>query len=41
MNGEIIIENPNKKLKEFEFCKKGQPGYLATIKYNEMIENIT
>jgi hypothetical protein len=40
INGKMIIENPNKKLNEMEFCRKGQPSDIATLKYGEIIDNI-
>lgn len=40
LNGEVVVENPNRKLREFEFCKKGEPSDLATRRYNEILKNI-
>jgi hypothetical protein len=39
VNGKMLIENPNRQLAEMDFCRKGQPGELATIKFNELMIN--
>jgi hypothetical protein len=36
----IIIENPNRQLSNMNFCRKGQSSELATIRYNELINNL-
>lgn len=38
--GKIIIENPNRKLANFSFCKKGEPSDLATNRYLEILKNL-
>ena len=40
IKGKMIIENPNKKLADLDFCRKGQQSELATIKFMEIIRNI-
>jgi len=40
VNGKIIVENPNRKLAGFSFCKKGQPSDLATERYHEILKNL-
>lgn len=40
INGKIIVENPNKQLTNFFFCKKGKPSDLATERYNEIVNNL-
>jgi len=40
VDGKIIVENPNSKLANFSFCKKGEPGDLATKRYHEILNNL-
>lgn len=40
VKGKIIVENPNIKLANFTFCKKGEPSDLATKRYNEILNNL-
>ncbi len=40
VNGKIIVENPNRKLASFSFCRKGEPSALATERYYEILKNI-
>lgn len=40
VNGKIVVENPNRKLAGFSFCKKGEPSELATERYHEILENL-
>lgn len=40
VDGKIIIENPNRKLANFSFCKKGEPCDLATGRYLEILNNL-
>ncbi len=40
VNGKIIVENPNRKLANFSFCKKGEPSELATKRYHEILNNL-
>ena len=37
----VIVERVNRKLSELTFCKKGQPSELATIRYHEILENLS
>ena len=41
VNGKIVVENPNSKLANFSFCKKGEPSDLATERYHEILNNIS
>ena len=40
VDGKVVLENPNRKLAKFEFCKKGQLSLLATKRYRELRKNI-
>ncbi len=40
VDGKLIIENPNRQLASMDFCRKGQPSELATIKLKELMVNI-
>jgi hypothetical protein len=40
VNGQMIVENPNRKLATMDFCMKGQQSDLATMKYQELIKNV-
>ena len=40
IEGKIIVENPNRKLENFLFCKKGEPSDLATNRYLEILNNL-
>jgi hypothetical protein len=40
VNGKIVVENPNRKLAGFSFCKRGEPSDLATARYQEILKNM-
>lgn len=40
VNGKIVVENPNRKLAGFFFCKKEEPSELATERYLEILKNL-
>ena len=40
VSGKIVVENPNRKLSAFSFCKKGEPSDLATERYYEILKNL-
>jgi hypothetical protein len=40
VGGRIVVENPNRRLAKFSFCKKGEPSRLATRRYQEILQNI-
>ncbi len=40
IDGKIIIENPNRRLENFSFCKKGEPSDLATNRYLEIVKHL-
>ena len=37
---EIVIENPNRRLARFAFCRRGEPSRLATRRYREIVRNV-
>ncbi|MCP8308810.1 MAG: prenyltransferase [archaeon] len=39
IDGKVVVENPNRKLAGFSFCKKGEPSELATVRYREILKN--
>ncbi|MFZ5940224.1 MAG: prenyltransferase [Bacteroidota bacterium] len=38
--GRIIVENPNRQLEAFSFCRKMEASDLATARYAEIIKNL-
>ena len=40
VDGKVVVENPNRKLANFEFCKKGELSLLATKRYQDIRKNI-
>jgi hypothetical protein len=40
VSSKIVVENPNRKLAGFSFCKKGEPSDLATERYYEILKNL-
>jgi hypothetical protein len=38
--GMIVVERPNPKLKAFECCKQGQPSERATLRFEEILNNL-
>ena len=40
VDGKVVVENPNRRLAKYEFCKKGDVSLLATKRYKEMRKNI-
>ena len=40
VNGKIVVERNSPKLKELEFCKKGQASEQATKRYKEILANL-
>jgi len=40
IDGKMVVENPNRKLANFRFCRKGEPSDLATKRYREILNNI-
>lgn len=41
IDGQIVVERVVPKLSKLSFCRKGQPSELATLKYQEILENIS
>lgn len=40
VDAQMIVENPNRRLAKFDFCKKGAPSRLATKRYQEILRNL-
>ncbi len=40
VDGSIVVENPNRKLADLSFCKKGMPSAAATRHYREILQNL-
>lgn len=40
VDGEVVVENPNRRLAKFSFCKKGETSRPATRRYQEILKNI-
>lgn len=40
VDGKVVVENPNRKLTHFAFCKKGESSELATKRYHEILKNV-
>ena len=38
--GTLVVENPNRGLAKFDFCRKGEPSRLATKRYREILKNV-
>ncbi len=41
VDGQVVVENPNRRLAKFAFCEKGQPGRLATKRFREIRKNMS
>ena len=41
VNGEIVVERVVPKLAKLSFCRKGQASELATLRYREILANIS
>jgi hypothetical protein len=40
IDGRVVIERVNPKLKSFNFCKKGEPSNLGTNFYHQILKNL-
>lgn len=40
VDAKVVVENPNRKLAGFSFCKKGEQSDLATERYYEILRNL-
>ncbi len=40
VDGQVVVENPNRRLAKLCFCKKGEPSRAATQRYREILENL-
>lgn len=36
----LVVENPNRRLAKFAFCRKGEPSAAATKRWREIIRNV-
>jgi hypothetical protein len=41
VNGQLVVERVVPKLAKLNFCKKGAPSELATLKYQEILKNLS
>jgi len=41
IDGMIVVERNSPKLSKLEFCKKGRPSQLATMRFHEILANIS
>lgn len=39
-NGNMILENPHRSWRKYEFAKKGKPSILATAIWNDLVQNV-
>lgn len=39
VDGKVVVESPQRKLNGFSFCQKEEPSELATIRYQEIVQN--
>jgi hypothetical protein len=40
VGGEMPVENPNRELSDYNFCRKNSGSELATRRYREIVKNI-
>ena len=40
VGGKVVVENPNRQLARFSFCKRNEPSDLATEHYHEILKNL-
>ncbi len=40
VDGEVVVENPNRGLAKLTLCRRGEPSRLATKRYREILENV-
>lgn len=40
VDGQIVVENPNRRLAGLAFCRKGEPNRLATRRYQDLLKNV-
>lgn len=40
IDGQLVVENPNRRLAKLCFCRKGEPSRIATRRYQEILKNI-
>ncbi|HOJ01387.1 MAG TPA: hypothetical protein PLL88_07180 [Anaerolineaceae bacterium] len=41
VDGKIVVERVNRKLAGLTFCKKGEPSDLGTMRYHEILKNLS
>ena len=39
-DGELVVENPNRRLARFAFCRKDEASRAATRRYREIQKNV-
>lgn len=39
VDGEVVVENPHRRLGKLGLCRKGEPSPLATKRYREIVKN--
>lgn len=40
VDGQLVVENPNRRLAKLAFCRKGEASRLATKRFREVLENL-
>ena len=40
LDGQVVPERVNRALADFQFCRKGSPSRLATLRYREILANL-
>lgn len=40
VGGQIVVQRPHQKLRDFTFCRQGEPSALATERYREIERNL-
>lgn len=41
IDGEVVVENPHRRLANLSFCRKGAPSVAATTHYNTILKNVS
>jgi hypothetical protein len=39
-SGQLVVERPHRALRDFDFCRRGDPSALATARYQEIVRNV-
>jgi len=40
VDGQVVVENPNRGIAKLAFCRKGEPSRAATKRYREIVKNL-